>query len=75
MSGPATLGALGHFTKMKAGRSAGRCSSTSSWSDFLSWPVARVVADAMDAARTAALADVYPSCTGAEVVRLPALAN
>jgi hypothetical protein len=42
---------------------------------LLSWPVARVVADAMDAARTAALADVYPSCTGAEVVRLPALAN
>ena len=29
-----------------------------------------VVADAMDAARTAALSDVYPACTGGEVVAL-----
>ncbi len=29
-----------------------------------------VVADAMDAARTAALADVYPLCTTGEVVEL-----
>jgi hypothetical protein len=28
------------------------------------------VADAMDAARTAALADVYPLCTSGEVVEL-----
>ena len=34
-----------------------------------------VVADAMDAARSSALADVYPLCTGAEVVPLAATAN
>lgn len=34
-----------------------------------------VVADAMDAARSAALADVYPMCTGADVVPLPVRAK
>lgn len=34
-----------------------------------------VVADAMDAARSSALADVYPLCTGADVMPLSARAN
>jgi len=34
-----------------------------------------VVADAMDAARTAALSDVYPACTGGEVIALRSEAN
>ena len=41
--GATTDGACGHLIRMKAGRSAGWCSSTTSWSDWLSWPEARVV--------------------------------